>query len=484
MGVVPSVVRGARIMEPMHSQRSEQDGRALARGWSAAAVGVAMAVASAAAIGADADSKAEEYWPKWRGPLMNGVAPKADPPAAWSEDSNVRWKFSIPGFGASTPIVWENQVFLLTAVKKEQPEGAAAPAPAPAGNEPANRPQRGGRRNSQTPTEPYQFMILSVDRQTGGELWRATLREEIPHEGHHQDHGYASSSPVTDGENLYVNYGSRGLYCLGLDGKVKWEKDLGDMRTRNGFGEGTSPALHGNVLVVNWDHEGDDFIVALDKRDGRELWRRDRNEPTTWTTPLVIEHEGKTHVVVSGTERIRAYDLQTGEELWQCGGMTVNVIPTPVHGFGMVYPISGFNGAALLAIKVGHNGDLTDTDAIAWKHNRNTPYVPSPLLYGERLYFCRGNNAILSTLNAKTGEVLVDAERIPGMFGVYASPLGARGRVYLVGRDGKSVVFKDGDKLEILATNELDDRFDASPAAVGKQLFLRGHKSLYCIEEG
>lgn len=436
---------------------------------------------------------ARDHWHQWRGPLANGVAPKASPPIAWSETQNVKWKFKIPGRGASTPIIWGNQVFLLaaqpTGKKVESPANpadTANAAPAPAAGE-GQRPRRGpggggGGMRGEQPTEVHQFAVLAIDRQTGRERWRQVAREELPHEGHHRDHGYASYSPVTDGEHLYVFYGSRGLHAYDLEGNRKWEKDLGRMRTRNGFGEGGSPALRGNVLVINWDHEGEDFIAAFDKRDGRELWRQKRDEPTTWTTPLIVEHDGQTQVVVSATGRIRSYDLETGRQLWECGGMTGNVIPAPVTGFGLLYAISGWRGDALLAIRLGRTGDLTDSDAIAWRHDKNAPYVPSPLLYGERLYFFSDNSAMISSFDAREGRPLIDAARLEAMSGVYASPVGADGRVYLVGRDGKAVVLKAGDSLEVLATNSLDDKFDASPAAVGRQLFLRGHDNLYCLE--
>lgn len=433
------------------------------------------------------------HWPQWRGPLATGVAPTADPPLSWSETRNVKWKFAIPGRGTSTPIIWENRVFILTAVPTPQPaEGAAAgPAenPAAPGTAAGNpRTQRGGgpdgAARSEQPTEPHAFKVLALDRHTGRLLWERTARVEVPHEGHHRDHGYASFSPVTDGEWLFAWFGSRGLYAYDLDGNLKWEKDLGDMQTRNSFGEGSSPALHGDVLVVQWDHEGEDFIVALDKRTGRELWRRERDEPTTWSTPLVVVHAGRTQVVANATRRIRSYDLHTGELLWECGGMTQNVIPSPVSDGERVYALSGFRGAALLAIRLGFRGDLSQLpEAIAWRHGRNTPYVPSPLLYEGRLYFYSGNNAMLSVFEAAGGKPLVEAERLGGLSGVYASPLGAAGRVYLVGRDGNTLVIRHGDRLEVLSTNRLDDRFDASPAAVGRELYLRGHRHLYCLAE-
>jgi outer membrane protein assembly factor BamB len=314
-------------------------------------------------------------------------------------------------------------------------------------------------------------------------LWQKIAREEVPHEGHHADHGFSSHSPITDGTNVYAYFGSRGLHCYDLKGNLKWEKDLGRMQTKNGFGEGSSPALSGNTIVVNWDHQGDDFIVALDKQTGKELWRQPRDEETSWATPLMVAAAGGTQVVTSATKKIRSYDLASGKLLWECGGMSANVIPTPVAKDGLVYPISGFRSYALLAIRLDRAGDLTDTDAIVWKHTKSTPYVPSPLLYGERLYFFSSNSGIISCFDAKTGKALMDAERIEALPGVYASPVGAANRVYLVGRNGDSVVIKNADKLEVLSTNKLEEKFDASPAIAGNALFLRGHQYLYCIAE-
>jgi len=394
----------------------------------------------------------------------------------------VKWKTKIPGYGTSTPIIWGNQVFIQTAISSAKPEPKALP---PEGQEQPPRGRRGGGGGgrSQTPTDPHQFALLSIDRNSGKIVWQKALRTEVPHEGHHPDHGFASASPVTDGEHIFSYFGSRGLYGLDLNGNILWQKDLGKMQTRNSFGEGSSPALAGNVLVVNWDHEGADFVAAFDKVSGKELWRQPRDEPSGWSTPLIVKHDNRLQVVINNTTKIRSYDLATGKVVWECGGMTANAIPSPVAGHGNVYVMSGFRGSAAVAIKLGKTGDLTGTDAIAWKHEKSTPYVPSPLLYDDLLYFFSGNNATLSCFDAKTGKPHYEAERLTGLFGMYASPLGAAGRVYILGRDGGAVVLKKSEKLEPIATNKLADKFDASPVAVGNDLFLRGHEYLYCISE-
>jgi len=435
---------------------------------------------------------------------MSGVSPTGDPPIEWGETKNVKWKAKVPGSGTSTPVVWENQVFLHTAIPtgkkiespaaKPQTGGPAAGALAQAPDGGADRPQRrrggpgggapGGGMRSEQPTEIMRFEVISFDRDTGSILWQKTLREELPHEGHHGDHGYASYSPVTDGQFLISYFGSRGLHCMDMKGNIKWQKDLGKMQTKMSFGEGSSPALYENTVIALFDHEGPDFIAAFDKNSGKELWRMPRDEETTWSTPLVVSVAGKPQVVVSATRKIRSYDLATGKQIWECAGMTANSIPSPVTADGILYATSGFRGSALLAIKLADAmGDITDSPAIIWKHNKSTPYVPSPLLYDGKIYFFAGNNAMLSCFDAKSGKPLIDAERIDDLQGVYASPIGANGRVYLVGRNGAAKVIKNSGKLEIVASNKLDERFDCSPAIAGKDLFLRGHEYLYCLAE-
>jgi outer membrane protein assembly factor BamB len=439
---------------------------------------------------ADPVSEAKQFWAQWRGPLATGVAPEANPPLEWSETKNVKWKIKIPGFGTSTPIIWGNRIFILTAIPMAKKGDAKTPKPAVAPiTESKSREGRprgggiGGAVRSETPDEAYQFVVLCLDRATGKTLWQKIAREEVPHEGHHHDHGFASASPTTDGQHLLAYFGSRGLHCYDLDGNLKWEKSFGHMQTKNSFGEGASPALYGNSVIINWDHEGDDFIVALDKRTGKELWRTPRDEGTGWSTPLIVEHAGKMQVIVNASGKVRSYDLASGKELWQCGGQTANAIPSPVAAGDTVYVTSGFRGSALQAIQLGRTGDLTGTDAIRWSHNKSTPYVPSPLLVDGLLYIVSGNNGMLSCFDAKSGQAHFEAERLEGVFGIYASPVAAKDRVYVLGRDGTCLVLKKGSKLEILAKNKLDDQTDASLAVAGNQLFLRGHQNLYCITE-
>jgi outer membrane protein assembly factor BamB len=287
---------------------------------------------------------------------------------------------------------------------------------------------------------------------------------------------------MTDGEALYVSFGSFGVYCYDLDGKLRWQRDLGRMETRYGWGEASTPVVHGGTVMVNWDHEGQSFLVALDARTGRDRWRSERDEPSSWATPLIVEHGGGTQVIVNGTNRIRSYDLATGKVLWECGGMTLNAIPSPVVEDGKVYCVSGYRGSAAVAIPLDAKGDLTGSDKVAWRLDRGTPYVPSPLLVGGRLYYTQRNDPLLSCVDITTGKVLLDRARLPQLATLYASPVCAGDRIYITDREGTTLVIRRADEVEVLAVNKLEDTTDASPAVVGKQMFLRGHHALYCIE--
>lgn len=449
-------------------------------------------------MAADASAEARRNWPQWRGPLANGVAPEADPPLEWSETKNVKWKVKIPGEGSSTPAIWGDRVFVLTAFAPEKkaetnpPAAEARPPGPPPGAGPEGGPPGGGRRRpggpgggfgrGEKPTDKYQFTLMCLDRKTGKTLWQKVAREEVPHEGRQRDNTFASASPITDGKVVLAFFGSRGLYCYDLEGNLKWSKDFGQMKTRNGFGEGSSPALHGDTVIVNWDDETEnDFITALDKRDGKELWKTPRSEATTWSTPLVIEHDQKLQVVVNASGKTRSYDFTSGKEIWSCAGQTANAIPSPVADADTVYCMSGFRGAALFAIKLGSAGDVAGTDAIRWSYNKNTPYVPSPLLVDGLIFTLKGNAGTLSCFDARTGKPQFEEERLPGVSEVYASPVTAKDRTYVLGRDGTCLVLKKGAKVETLATNKLDDRTDASIALAGKELFIRGLQNLYCI---
>ncbi|PHS00440.1 MAG: hypothetical protein COA78_23935 [Blastopirellula sp.] len=428
---------------------------------------------SAFNLQAQSPNEANNNWHQWRGPEANGVSRTAKPPVEWSETKNIQWKSEIDGKGSSTPIVWGDKVFILTAINTGQVDASLA--------KPEDQPKRIF--GITFPNTLYQFVVICLDRKTGKEIWRDIATEAIPHEGTHNDNDFASASPTTDGKRLYCWFGSAGLFCYDLSGTKLWQRDLGQAHIGASLGEGCSPVLHGNKLVIVRDQSRQSTITVLNAKTGKTLWEKDRDEQNAWATPRVIEHSGKTQVITTASNFIRSYDLDTGDIIWQCSGLTGNSIPCPVVEGDVVYCMTGYEGYSLLAIPLSSKGDISESDEIIWSVNKGTPYIPSPLLYDGMIYFNQSNQAILSCLDTKTGDSIIDRTRLNGISNIYCSPVGADNHVYVTGRNGTTLVLQRTQDLKILATNSLDDRINASPALAGNQLFLRGIKYLYCISE-
>ena len=225
----------------------------------------------------------------------------------------------------------------------------------------------------------------------------------------------------------------------------------------------------------------DSFIYALNKETGETLWQKERDEGTSWATPIVVEVNGKMQIVTNASKFVRSYDLKTGELLWQCNGQIDGVIPTPVSGFGKIFCTSGVKGGILQAIELGRNGDLSDSNAISWQDKKVIPFVASPILLGDKLYVFSEKKAVISCYQAATGKVVFEKQTLEPINEIFASPAGVADRIYFIGRNGVTVVIKNSDAFQILATNKLDDKFDASPAIVGDELFLKGKTNIYCI---
>ena len=416
-------------------------------------------------------SVSADDWGHWRGPTGNGVALNANPPTQWSDSSNIKWKLEIPGKGSGSPIVWGDKVFVVTAVSKSS------------GQSQQQSRGRGRRGRGGAPLTETQFVVYCIDKETGKEIWKQTAVTATPHQGVHSTNNFASASPCTDGEHVYAFFGSRGLFCYSMDGKLVWKRDdFGKMQTRNGFGEGSSPTIAGDKIIVPWDHEGQSAIYALEKKTGKTIWKTNRDEPTNWSTPLIVEHDGNKQIVMNGQNYARAYDLETGEELWRCSGQTQRPCASAVATDGFVFVGSGHRGSFLGAFRLDGNGDIEGTDKVAWSVNRDTPDVASPLLSDGRLYFYKARNGILSCVDAKTGKAHYGATRVSGLREIYASPVAAGGYVFLTDRSGTTVVIKDSDEFEVVATNSVGETVDATPAPVGNQLFIKGEKHLFCIE--
>ncbi|MBO49160.1 MAG: hypothetical protein CMJ69_00080 [Planctomycetaceae bacterium] len=416
-----------------------------------------------------ADPDPARQWGQWRGPLATGVSPYGDPPIEWSEDKNVRWASRLPGTGHSTPVVWGQLVFVTATV----PFGEKVIAKADADP---------GAHDNLPVTQSHRYLGLAYERRTGKLLWQKTLAEELPHEGGHHTGSLASHSPVTDGKRLFAFFGSRGLYCLGFDGKLLWKVRIGKMATKHNHGEGASPALYDKTLVVNWDHQGQSKVVAFDTRSGKSKWSVDRDEVTSWSSPIVIKHQDRAVVVISGTKFLRGYDLENGKVLWQCAGLSNNIVATPVYEAGMVFAGSSYDTRIMMGVNLdGASGDLTGSEHVAWKTRQRTPYVPSPLLYKGGLYFLRHYQGILTRLEARTGNEVTGPFRLGGVTDIYASPVAAANRIYITDRQGATLVISGDATPKFLARNVLNDSFSASAAIVDRELFLRGTRKLYCI---
>jgi outer membrane protein assembly factor BamB len=419
------------------------------------------------------------HWPQFRGPGALGVCAEAQLPTEWGPDTNVRWKVEIPGAGWSSPIVWDDKVFVTTAVAPKQ----ARPKPF--------SESYGGPNFGTPPDGIYRWEVYCLDRATGKVLWKQVAAERRPAIPIHPSNSYASETPVTDGARLYAYFGMTGLFCYDLAGKLLWSKGLGTYTMQMGWGTGSSPAQDGDGLFVQCDNEEQSFLVALDKKTGTELWRVPRDEKSSWGTPFVWRNKVRTELVAVGGKKVRSYDPATGKLLWELGGMSGMATTTPVADDERLYTGSvgmGGGGSPLVAVKAGASGDITlpkvetSNAGVAWSRTRAGPWMPSPLLYRGYLYVLEARLGLLSCYDARTGQPAYEKQRLQRARGFTASPWAYAGRVFCLDQDGLTFVVKAGPKFELLATNQLDDRFAASPAAAGGDLFLRGVSCLYCIK--
>lgn len=411
------------------------------------------------------------HWPQWRGPLGTGESPSGKPPVTWSETENVRWKTPIPGRGLSSPIVWGDTIFVTSSIpigEKLTPRMSGRPG------EHDNRPI----------DSRHRFLVYAVQRSTGAIRWQKAVHEALPLEAGHQTASLASASPVTDGKRVYAHFGSHGLYAIDFDGNVVWQKSFGQMHSKHGHGEGASPAIADNTLVINWDHEEKSFLVTLDTETGDERWRRERNEDTSWSSPIVAEISGEKQIIVCGTNRVRGYSLATGDVIWECGGMSSNIVATPVYADGVLYVGSSYEKRILMAIRIdGARGDITDSDRILWSRTRGTPYVPSMLLYQKQLYFLTHYQNIMTRVTGRVGSDAPGTFRLGALGDIYSSPVAADGRVFISDLEGVTEVISAGDIPRTVAVNRLDEPISASLAIVGSEIIIRGEHHLYSIAD-
>ncbi len=404
-----------------------------------------------------AGPEAKDAWRQWRGPNNNGVA-ESDAPLNFSDTENVKWRISIPGKGNSTPVISDGTIYLTTAAETGTDSETGA-------------------------LVKHDFLVIAIDKETGKEIWRKTAATAEPHEGYHRTYGsFASNSPVTDGEILIAYFGSRGVYAYDLDGALLWKKDLGRFHMRNAFGEGIAPVLHGDSLIIQNDHEGESYLVVLDKSTGNERWRAERDERSSWPQPIVVSFGGREQLVTSST-RVRTYDFETGELIWEAGGLGANAIPAVINvNNEMVIAMTGYRDPNLLAIKLGGKGDITDNpDFVKWTNQRGNAYSASPVLHDGILYFVT-DRGLANAFDAVTGEKHYHQQRLPETYTFKASPVAANGKLYLASEEGDVIVLKMGTEYEVLAVNSMgDEMFVSSPVVVDGKLYLRSQDELFCI---
>ena len=439
------------------------------------ALAVALLLLSAApTIGADSSAN----WPQSRGPGALGTADHPNLPERWSPTENVVWKVEVLGRGWSSPIVWGQRVFVTTVVSDGEVE-------------PAKKGLYFGGERKEIPKAEHRWLVLCYDLKSGREVWRQEAHRGTPPNQLHVKNTYASATPVTDGERVYANFGYVGLFCYDLEGRKFWSTNWTPVKTRNGWGSAASPVLHDDrVFLVN-DNDEQSFAVALDTKTGRQLWRVERDEKSNWATPYVWRNERRTELITPGAKRIRSYDLN-GELLWECGGMSSIVIPTPCAKSGLLYVCSGYVGdkvRPVFAIKPGASGNITlkpgetNSEFIAWYQPTAGPYNPSPLLYDDYFYVLF-DFGFLSCHQARTGRPVYDKQRVrtdPTSF--TASPWAANGKIFALSEDGDTFVFTAGPDYKVLHKNSLDEMCMATPAMVGDRLLIRTLTKLYCFRE-
>jgi outer membrane protein assembly factor BamB len=417
---------------------------------------------------------AADNWPQWRGPLGQGVSLETALPVEWSPASRIAWKTAIAGRGHSAPVVWGERVFLTTAIEGEPVPGHTAPDHMDRGK-PFLHPDSVGvdRRN--------RLQVLALDARTGKMLWEQTAYDGPMYDNRHRRSSYASATPVTDGERLYVHFGAEGVYAYTVGGTLAWKADVGRIKTL-GLGVGTSPILFRDLLILQLDdNTGDDsFIAALDKRTGKEVWRTKRDVQISWSTPVLVEAGQRTELVTNGTEWIIGYDPATGKELWRATGVQSNAIHTPLVGAGLVIATAGYPQRRVIAIRPGGSGNVSGTDRIAWRYDKGTAYVVSPILY-DGIVYLQNDQGVMTALDATTGAVIYEGGRLPKPATFMGSPVAFGGHVLLTSEEGDTFFIKAGREHQVVRTNSVDEPVYATLALANGRIFIRGAQHLFAI---
>lgn len=421
-------------------------------------------------------------WPSFRGQYAKGISENYSTPVSWDveKSKNIKWKTSIPGLAHSSPIIWENRVFVTTAIsEKDDPE------------------LKVGLYGNIQPVDDesiHTWKVYCLDKNSGKIIWEKSAHKGVPKVKRHPKATHANSTPATDGKYVVAFFGSEGLYCYDMNGRLIWKKDFGLLDSAffsvpsAQWGFASSPVIHQGVVVVQCDALNTAFLAAFDIKTGKEIWRTTREDVPTWSTPTIHVGEKTTQIIVNGFKHIGGYDFKTGKGLWKISGGGDIPVPTPVVAHGLVF-INSAHGrlSPIYAIKLESEGDISLTDgktsneSIIWSVRRGGAYMQTPLIYGDFLYNLKGNGA-LSCFRAKTGELLY-REKLGKMTGFSASGVAADGKLYFSSEEGDIFVVKAGPDFEVLSTNSMDDICMATPAISEGTLFFRTHHYLVSVSE-
>jgi len=418
---------------------------------------------------------AEANWPQFRGPSA-GLVEDGILPVTWSVTENVAWVVEIPGRGWSSPIVWGERIFITSAVSEADAEA------------PKKGLYLGGNRDTAS-DKTHRWMVYCIDLAGGKILWEQVAHKGVPRHPLHIKNTYASETPVTDSERIYAYFGNVGLFCYDLDGKPLWSREFASLKTSNNWGTAASPVLYEDKLFIQNDNDDQSFIVALDKKTGEQIWRVERDEKSNWATPYIWKNQQRTELVTAARGKIRSYNLD-GQPLWELGGMSSIVIPTPLAEHGLLYVTSGYVGdkkRPLFAIRPGAHGDITLGDNetsnqyVAWCQKQGGPYNPSPIVYGDHLYVLY-DRGFLSCYDARTGNEVYSRQQIAaGATAFTASPWANDGKLFCLSEDGDTFVIQAGPEFKVLGRNALNEMCMATPAAVRGSLIIRTLTKLYRI---
>ncbi len=434
-----------------------------------------------AALTAASSAPPDGNWPSFRGPSASGVADGQQLPQHWNGETleNIRWKTLIPGLAHSSPIVWGERIYVTSAISSR--------------GDATFKHGLFGEGDASDDRSVQQWKVFCIDRATGKIVWDRLAYEGVPREKRHIKGTYANSTPATNGRRIVAFFGSQGLYCFDLGGRLLWKRDLGvlDVGAYDApeyeWGTASSPVIYRNLVIVQCDTQKDDFLLALDLDTGEPVWRTTRQELPSWGTPTVHPHNGHPEIVTNGSNFIRGYDADTGEELWRLGGSSQITAPTPVFSGDFIVVGSGRRPEApLFVIRAGARGDITlaggqtSNRYVAWSRQQRGPYMPTPIIYRDLLYVL-ANQGIFDCYELASGKEIYRKRIMHPGGGFSASPVAADGYLYLCGEDGDVFVVKSGPSFELLATNPMGERLMATPALSRGTVFIRGEKHLFAI---